>query len=103
MAFFFPAVRPATFVATALVALAGCQSASMKPLAVAERVELERFMGDWYVIANIPTFLEKGAHNAVESYRLEGDGSIATTPAPGRPPIYGLQSPSLMVGFLCPF
>ena len=38
-----------------------------------------RFMGDWYVIANIPTFIEKGAHNAVESYRRDPDGSIATT------------------------
>jgi len=42
-------------------------------------VELERFMGPWYVIANIPTFIEKGAHNAVETYRLNDDGSIATT------------------------
>ena len=36
-------------------------------------------MGDWYVIANIPTSIEKGAHNAIESYRLDDDGSIATT------------------------
>ncbi len=36
-------------------------------------------MGDWYVIANIPTFMERGAHNAVESYALDPDGSIATT------------------------
>jgi len=42
-------------------------------------VDLERFMGDWYVIASIPTFLEKGAHNAVESYALNDDGTIATT------------------------
>ena len=42
-------------------------------------VDLERFMGDWYVIANIPTFLEKGAHNAVETYELNDDGTIATT------------------------
>jgi apolipoprotein D and lipocalin family protein len=35
-------------------------------------------MGDWYVIANIPTFVEKGAHNAKDSYRLEPDGSIDT-------------------------
>jgi apolipoprotein D and lipocalin family protein len=42
-------------------------------------VDLERFMGDWYVIANIPTFLEKGAHNAVERYELNDDGTIATT------------------------
>jgi apolipoprotein D and lipocalin family protein len=31
------------------------------------------------VIANIPTFIEKGAHNAIESYRLADDGTIATT------------------------
>lgn len=42
-------------------------------------VDLDRFMGDWYVIANIPTFLEKGAHNAVERYDLNDDGTIATT------------------------
>ena len=43
-----------------------------------EQVDIERFMGPWYVIANIPTFLEKGAHNAVETYRLNDDGTIAT-------------------------
>ena len=42
-------------------------------------VDLPRFMGDWYVIANIPTFVERGAHNAVESYALDPDGSVATT------------------------
>ena len=42
-------------------------------------VDIDRFMGDWYVIANIPTFLEKGAHNAVENYALNDDGTIATT------------------------
>ena len=36
-------------------------------------------MGDWYVIASIPTWLEKGAHNAVESYTLASDGTVATT------------------------
>ena len=44
-----------------------------------EYVDIERFMGSWYVIANIPTFLEKGAHNAVETYELDEDGSIKTT------------------------
>lgn len=54
-----------------------CQSA--KPLKTVDYVDIERFMGDWYVIANIPTFLEKNAYNPVESYRLDDDGSIATT------------------------
>jgi len=49
------------------------------PLKLAPKVDLQRFMGDWYVIASIPTFIEKGAHNAVESYALAADGTIATT------------------------
>ena len=43
------------------------------------KVDLERFMGDWYVVAVIPTFVEKGAYNPVESYALNPDGTIATT------------------------
>jgi apolipoprotein D and lipocalin family protein len=51
----------------------------MKPIHTVEYVDLERFMGDWYVIANIPTFIEKNAYNAVETYRLDKDGTVATT------------------------
>jgi len=72
-------LRHTALVIAALLALAGCQSAPRTPLATVPRVDLERFMGDWYVIANIPTFIEEGAHNAVESYRLDADGTIATT------------------------
>ncbi len=61
----------------ALLLLAGC--ASHPPMPTVEKVDLQRFMGDWYVIANIPTFIEKGAHNAIESYVLDTDGTIATT------------------------
>ena len=49
------------------------------PMATVDYVDIDRFMGDWYVIANIPTFIEKGAHNAVESYSKDDDGTIATT------------------------
>ena len=42
-------------------------------------VDLNKFMGKWYVIAHIPTFIEKNAFNAVESYELNKDGTIATT------------------------
>lgn len=58
--------------------LSGCKDAAA-PLATVAYVDIERFMGDWYVIANIPTFLEKDAYNPVESYALNEDGSIATT------------------------
>jgi apolipoprotein D and lipocalin family protein len=49
------------------------------PMATVDYVDIERFMGDWYVVANIPTFLEEGAHNAVETYAMNEDGTIATT------------------------
>jgi apolipoprotein D and lipocalin family protein len=58
--------------------LSAC-AASGPEMKTVDYVDIDRFMGDWYVIANIPTFLEKGAHNAVETYALNEDGSIQTT------------------------
>lgn len=59
--------------------LTACASMPKEPVPTVPRVDLPRFMGAWYVIASIPTFLEKDAYNAVESYRTDPDGSIATT------------------------
>jgi apolipoprotein D and lipocalin family protein len=70
--------RPA-LLATTVLLLVGCQAIPQPPIALVDHVDLPRFMGDWYVIANIPTFVERGAHNAVESYRLDRDGTVATT------------------------
>ena len=58
--------------------MTGCGPAR-PPNTTVPKVDLPRFMGDWYVIANIPTLIEKGAHNAIESYRMNPDGTIATT------------------------
>ncbi|MEP6874065.1 MAG: lipocalin family protein [Burkholderiales bacterium] len=66
----------------AIAGVTGCASgpaAGTKPVTLVEKVDLPRFMGDWYVIANIPTFLEQGAHNAKDSYTLAPDGTIPTT------------------------
>jgi apolipoprotein D and lipocalin family protein len=64
-----------------LAALSGACTTTSKlpPLEKVPAVDLERFMGDWYVIANIPTFVEKGAHNAIEHYDRAKDGSIDIT------------------------
>jgi len=61
----------------ALMVLVGCAGRGGTLETVSE-VDLPRFMGDWYVIAHIPTFLEDEAYNAVESYQLDGD-RIETT------------------------
>jgi len=60
-----------------LILTLGCQT--MKPIETVDYVDLNRFMGDWYVIASIPTFIETDAYNAIESYRLDKDGTVATT------------------------
>jgi apolipoprotein D and lipocalin family protein len=69
-----------------LVVIGACASTppSQSPLEAARTpIELQRFMGDWYVIGSIPItiplFSEEGAHNAVESYELADDGTILTT------------------------
>ena len=59
------------------MALSACSTSP--PLRTVPQVDLERFMGDWYVIANIPTFIERKAHNAVESYELVDQKQVATT------------------------
>jgi apolipoprotein D and lipocalin family protein len=59
------------------MALSACSTSP--PLRTVPQVDLERFMGDWYVIANIPTFIERKAHNAVESYELIDHKQVATT------------------------
>ena len=61
----------------AATVLVGC-AAKGPEMKTVDHVDINRFMGPWYVIANIPTFLEKGAHNAVETYSLNDDGTIAT-------------------------
>lgn len=66
------------FLVLLLATLSAC-AAARPPIRTVPQVELPRFMGDWYVIAHIPLAAEKDAYNAVESYRLDGDGTIATT------------------------
>jgi apolipoprotein D and lipocalin family protein len=75
-----PSRKSAASSAIVVLALLLGACASRGPeMKTVDYVDLERFMGDWYVIANIPTFLEKGAHNAVETYALNDDGTIGTT------------------------
>ncbi len=70
-------------VGAAAAMLTACQSMATSPprppLELAASVDIPRFMGDWYVIAVIPTFIEKDVFGSKENYRLETDGTIATT------------------------
>ncbi|MBV8742826.1 MAG: lipocalin family protein [Sinobacteraceae bacterium] len=62
-----------------MLSLAGCADDSPPGIPPVHEVDLPRFMGDWYVIAHIPTRLERHAYDAVESYVLDPDGRVATT------------------------
>ncbi len=72
-------MRPSKFIRLLLCVFLFQGCAKMKPIETLKFVDINRFMGNWYVIANIPTFLEHGAHNAIESYSLAEDGTVNTT------------------------
>lgn len=58
----------------------GCAITPQKvTVPVVPSLDLPRFMGPWYVIGVIPTFLEKDIYNAIESYERAPDGTISTT------------------------
>lgn len=50
--------------------------ASAPLAAMTTPIDLERFMGTWYVIANIPTFFDRGTTHNVENYTLDDGGRV---------------------------
>ncbi len=72
-------MRRLLFLLTCLLTLAGCASTggkSMPPLQSRANVDLPRYMGRWWVIANIPYFAEKGKVATADVYTLRPDGRI---------------------------
>jgi apolipoprotein D and lipocalin family protein len=70
------AVAAGALTVGAVYAFGGRDAQTIPPV---DQVDLPRFMGDWYVIAHIPTFVEKDAYDAVETYALREDGKVQTT------------------------
>jgi apolipoprotein D and lipocalin family protein len=67
----------ALLVLTLAGAWLGCRSGRLEPIRL-PHVDLDRFMGDWYVIAQIPTPFVKSAYNAMQVYQLNADGTVST-------------------------
>lgn len=67
-----------TYAAISLICglIAACSN--MRPIETMKQVDLNRFMGKWYVIACIPTLIEKDVFNGTETYTLQNDGTIDT-------------------------
>ena len=78
-------VRRTLLLSLALCAavLGGCASKTPPLEALDREIEVERFMGDWYVVAfipiDLPFFSEADAHDAVERYELDEEGRIDVT------------------------
>ena len=70
-------ISPPTLLFVLLFGCLGCSA--VDEIKTEPYVDLERFMGEWYVVASVPTFFEKEAHNPKESYRLNDEGNIETT------------------------
>lgn len=73
---------PSLLLGLAALFLSAC--ANLNPRApsaapLAGPVDLDRFAGDWYLIAHIPTERDREAHNAIEHYAPQPDGSVAMT------------------------
>lgn len=59
-------MRALSFI-TILFYIAACATKHL-PLKLVDSVDIPKFMGKWYVIANIPTFIEKDATHGIEEY-----------------------------------
>ncbi len=64
---------------TGLGLLAGCASQPSTWPRTVDHVDLDRYMGTWHVIANIPNVLERGKLATADEYHLRKDGDIAVT------------------------
>ncbi len=60
-----------------LLSLSSCSS--NPPIQIADEVDIDRFMGKWYVIASVPSFFEKDTYDATEVYQRGEENQVLTT------------------------
>lgn len=73
---------PAQWLVTAfafVIVLSMSACSTLPPPETVDRVDLDRYMGDWYVHSGLLTGLEKDIYNAVETYELDEKGRVQTT------------------------
>ena len=58
-----------------MAAASSASASASAPLTTVRNVDLSRYMGRWYEIANVPTrFQPSGATNTTATYSLQADG-----------------------------
>ncbi len=70
---------PRFLMLTGLVLLAGCAANPSKWPQTVDHVDLQRYMGTWHVIANIPNIFERGKVATADEYHLRKNGDIDIT------------------------
>jgi apolipoprotein D and lipocalin family protein len=66
-------------VAGMLYACADEDPSDMPELTTTAKIDLQRYMGAWYVIANVPYFAERGKVASRDVYKLDADGNVNAT------------------------
>jgi apolipoprotein D and lipocalin family protein len=70
-------MRALLLLGLSMFGVAGCATAPKPaPLRTVAHVDLNRYMGNWYVIANIPYFLENGKVASYDTYSPRADGRM---------------------------
>ena len=72
-------IAPILTLLTAIL-LSGCAT-TKPPLKTVTKVDLGRYMGRWYVIANIPYSLERGKVASYDTYARQADGRMVNCSA----------------------
>lgn len=78
--------------------LVACQTPP--PIQVQDNLNLDRFMGDWYVIANIPLPTEGSDYNELEQYRRAGPHKVDITFSYNEGSCEGERESKTPVGFV---
>ena len=73
------AITIKTLIVISTLLVASCTHQPREPMQTVSYVDINKFMGDWHVLANIPTFPERGAINPIERYTLNEDGTVDTS------------------------
>lgn len=53
-----------------IVVMFGCSSSNYAPLDVVDKVDIQRYIGKWYEIANFPNSFQKGCNCTTAEYRI---------------------------------
>lgn len=71
-------LAPPVVIAITTILLAACSVVPSASFPREDRVDLDRYMGRWYVIAHIPPWVTEDSYNSIERYEQTATGKIAT-------------------------